>query len=218
MKRVSMVFTEHAENGLCNSSELLALLERINPEVIFIEAPATALDVYLNDPRHNLESNAIKRYLEQHRAELVPVDLPTPDAAFFAKFRELIESIPSREYDQLATWHRDHVRAHGLGYLNSETCGDLFAKQHEAILTGIGRLADRQRLTEDYDSWLETIKRRDIAMVENIEKHCQQASFSNSAFLVGAAHRRSIMSLSRRETEPGASTIQWDFSGSGELR
>jgi hypothetical protein len=51
MRRVSVVFTEHAESGLANASGLLAILERIRPEVIFLECPPAAFDNYLNGTR-----------------------------------------------------------------------------------------------------------------------------------------------------------------------
>ncbi|MEK7476004.1 MAG: hypothetical protein AAB152_10285 [Candidatus Coatesbacteria bacterium] len=214
MKRVSVVFTEHAENGLCNSSELLAILMRINPEVIFLEAPAAALGTYFNRGRMNLEGTAVSRYREKHRVDLIPVDLPTPEAAFFENFGEVIDRVgrAGPEYDQIAGTHRHYVSVYGFAYLNSEYCSDLFSKRYAAILTAIGKLAD-PRLAENYDLWIKTNERRDAAMMENIRKHCRQASFSNYAFLVGAAHRQSIMSLSRSEEGPGASEIPWDFSG-----
>lgn len=213
MKVVSVIFTEHEENGRSNSTELLTILNRVNPEVIFVEVPASTLAAQINQIWKGLEANAVSRYREQHHADLIPVDLPTPDAAFFEKHRELLVSIPSPEFDQLASWHRNQVRAHGLTYLNSDNCSSLFAKQHGAILRGIGRLADRRRLTENYESWLEALKRRDVAMIENIRKHCRQGSFNNAAFLVGAGHRQSIMGLSRCDTGPDTSKIQWTFPG-----
>lgn len=49
--------------------------------------------------------------------------------------------------------------------------------------------------------------------MKNIEDHCRQASFSTAAFLVGAAHRQSIIDLSPSEPGAASSTIQWDFAG-----
>src|SRR5687768_13999201 len=93
MKRVSVVFTEHEDNGLANVSGLLEILERIKPEVIFLECPPAAFNDYLKGTHAKLESTAINRYREIHPVELVPVDLPTPEAAFFANHRDLIERI-----------------------------------------------------------------------------------------------------------------------------
>ena len=49
MKRVSLVGTVHKEKGLASASALLAILERIRPEVFFLEASSEASGDYLND-------------------------------------------------------------------------------------------------------------------------------------------------------------------------
>lgn len=213
MKRVSVVFTEHEERGLANASGLLAILERINPEVIYLECPPAAFDDYLNGTHAKLEPTAVNRYREIHPVDLIPVDLPTPEAAFFANFRELIDRITRTgpEYDRVASWHIQYVGAYGFAYLNSAHCSDLFTKRHEAVLTAIAQLGDH-KLAECYDSWIRTNRLRDTAMMTNIENHCRRASFSRAAFLVGAAHRQSIIDLSGGEPGATSSTIQWDLA------
>ena len=54
MKCVSLVCTVHDEMWLANVSELRAILERIQPEVIFLEVPPADFE--------NLESNAVRQY------------------------------------------------------------------------------------------------------------------------------------------------------------
>jgi len=212
MKRVSVVFTEHEESGLVKATGLLAILERIKPKVIFLECPPAAFDNYLSDTHAKLESTAVNRYRANNSVELVPVDLPTPPAAFFSNYRDLIERIARTgpEYDRFASWHRQYIGAYGFAYLNSAHCSDLFSKRHEAVLTAIARLAD-PKLAECYDLWNTTNKFRDAAMMTNIESHCRRASFSRAAFLVGAAHRQSIVDLSGGGPGTTSSTIQWDF-------
>ena len=61
MKRVSVVGTRHEEKGRGNSSDLLAILERIKPEVIFLECPPAAFDAYFNGDPGNLEAIAVSR-------------------------------------------------------------------------------------------------------------------------------------------------------------
>jgi hypothetical protein len=189
MKRVSVVGTVHEEKGLASISGLLALLERIKPEVIFLEIPSAAFDDYLNGNRRNLESAAVNRYRETHRVDLIPVDLSTPDADFFTNNRDLNQRIEktSPDYCRLIDRHSQYVSAYGFAYLNSEHCSRIFSELHEVMLAAIEELAD-PRLAELYDLWIGTNKRRDQAMMSSIENHCRQASFSSAAFLVGAAH------------------------------
>jgi hypothetical protein len=205
MKRISVVGTVHDEKGRANTSGLVGILDRINPEVIFLEIPSAALDDHFNGNRGNLESTAVTRYRENHPVELIPVDLPTPDADFFAKQQDLHRRIErtSPDYRRLVDLHSQNVSAYGFAYLNSKDCSDFFSQLHEAMLVAIEKDVDRRLLAEVYDLWIRTNELRDKGMMKNIENHCRQVSFSSAAFLVGAAHRQSIINLS----------IQWDFAG-----
>jgi len=174
MKRIAVVGTVHEEKGLANVPALLAILERIKPELIFLEIPSAALDDYLTGSRSNLESAAVSRYRAEHVVVLVPVDLPTPEADFFTNNRDLFERIErtSPDYCRLVDWHSQYVRAHGFAYLNSEHCRDLFSQLRQATDSAIESLAD-QRLAELYDLWIRTNTLRDKTMMRNIENHCR---------------------------------------------
>jgi hypothetical protein len=213
MKSVSVIFTEHEERGLTNVLELLAILTRIKPEVIFLECPAASVDSYFRGIHAKLEPAAVNLYREMYAVDLVPVDLPTPEATFFSQFRELIDRIArvGPDYDRIASWHGQYVSEYGFAYLNSEHCSDLFATQREVIGAAIGKLAD-PRLANIYDSWTRTNARREDAMLTNIEDYCRVASFSRAVFLVGAAHRQSILDLSASESRAASSTMRWDFA------
>src|SRR5205814_1196295 len=215
MKRVSVVGTSHEEKGRANSSELLAILERIKPEVNFLVCPPAAFDAYFSGDAGNLDAIGVSRYWADPSAGRVPVDLPTPEGDFFADDRDLHRRIErtSPDYRRLVDWYSQNVSADGFAYLNSKDCSDLFSHLHEAILDAIEKDVDHRRLAEVYDRWIRTEELRDREMVRNIENHCRQASFSSAAFLVGAAHRQSMIALSRSEPAAASSTIQWDFAG-----
>ena len=213
MTRVSVVGTVHEEDGLASVSELLPILERIQPEVIFLECPPEVFDQYLRNPR-KLESVAAKRYRESHNVVLIPVDLATPEVDFFRRHRALHDRLwrSSSEYGQLVYRDGECVRAYGFAYLNSELYIERCAKRHEVTLTAINKLADAT-LDENYALWTSTNKDRDRAMMENIRRHCSQASIKRAVLLVGAAHRQSMMNLARLEADGDSSGVQWDFTG-----
>ncbi len=81
------------------------------------------------------------------------------------------------------------------------------------MLSAIEEDVDHGLLAGGYDLWIETKELRERAMMSNIENHCRQASFRSAAFLVGAAHRQSIINLSRSEPRAASSTIQWACAG-----
>src|SRR5882757_8980944 len=121
MNSVSLVCTVHVEMGLANVSELCAILECIQPEVIFLEVPPAAFEEYMeNCSQQNLESMAVRQYRESHQVKLVPVDLPTPTGDFFSNFEELRRRIRqvSAEYRRLIKWDEDCMREYGFAYLN----------------------------------------------------------------------------------------------------
>lgn len=215
MTRVSVVCTEHEPDGPVNAAGLLAILERIQPEVIFLECPPAALESYLDGAESaKLEPAAITLYRESHPGiEVIPVDLPTPSGAFFGDYFDLIRQVARWDsaYDRYAGWHRQYIATYGFAYLNSVQCNELFAKQDAVIVTAIPNLVDHQKLAESYEAWTTFKKAREMAWVTNIESHCRGSSFSRAAFPVGAAHRQSLVELSGGEQGVTPSTIQWDF-------
>lgn len=127
MKRVSVVFTVHKEKGLADASRLLALLERIDPEVIFLECADAGLEDYLNGTTHPLEAAAVARYRAIHSVDLIPVDIPIAAQDYLRNVQELGERIdsPGNDCRRLITWHTNYVRDLGFAYLNSEYCSAL---------------------------------------------------------------------------------------------
>ena len=207
-------YSGHARRTLCcDCIPLSGVPLRVTPDA----APVLKrrCDGYFNGSRRNLESMAVSRYRENHRVDLIPVDLPTPEEDFFSNNRDLHQRIERTcpDYCRLVDWHGQFVREYGFAYLNSEHCSNLFSKLDEVIVTAIDRLLDRSKLTELNKLWTRTEELRDRAMMKNIENHCRQGSFGRAAFLVGAAHRQSLIEISRSESGAASSTIKWDFAG-----
>ena len=60
----------------------------------FLGDASRGFDDYINNgTRRNLESTAVRRYRELQDVDLVPVDLPTPEADFFADNEGLYERV-----------------------------------------------------------------------------------------------------------------------------
>jgi hypothetical protein len=209
---VSLVCTVHEEKGLANVSNLCVILERIRPEVIFLEIPPAAFDDYVKTySRQNLESNAARRYRESHQVELIPVDLPTPGEDFFKNNQYLFERIEetSREYRRLIDLHSTYVGQYGFAYLNSEHCSNLWSDVYKEMLSTIGRIGD-SRLVELHELWNKTHDLRDWGMLKNIRNYCGENTFDRGVFLVGASHRQSLIDKSRDQSGLD-SRVRWDF-------
>ncbi|MCI0628912.1 MAG: hypothetical protein L0387_45915 [Acidobacteria bacterium] len=69
--RVTLVGTVHAACGRANAEELLAIIQRLAPDVIFAEMPSAKIDQYRDGSHGNLESIAVARYREGRPAVAV---------------------------------------------------------------------------------------------------------------------------------------------------
>ena len=215
MKVVSFICTFHDERGRTNVSELHAILERIHPEVIFLEAPFTLRrDQFEIGKLNNLESGAVSRYLDGHSVELVPVDLPTPRESFFRQSQELFNDVERARYEYCRLIDENKVRMiyEGFFYLNSESHSKHQSNLHEEILRTI-ESRDCKWMAEAYKEWRHVIELRDMEMLSNIAGYCRENAFGRAAFLVGAAHRESIVNRSRSLALSGAEGVQWDYVG-----
>ncbi len=209
---VWLVGTFHEEEGPTTSENLLEILERIGPEVIFLEIPTAALDDYLDGTRSNLESVAVRRYSEEREVALVAVDLPTPTAAFFRDSESLFDRVErtSPEYRYLMDLHRQHRLASGFAYLNSSLCSRLWTDVYEVTRAVVHQLDD-PRLRKLHQSWVTTHESRDLAMLRRIREYSEAEPFENGALLVGAAHRHSMI-RALEQTAAGLPEIRWDLS------
>lgn len=215
MSKISVVFTVHEECGLANVSELCAILERLRPEDIFLETPAEAFDQFFGAcTRSNLESLSVRQYKQNKRVELVPIDLPTPNDRFFRDYeylqRRIEESSP--DFRRLRLWYSNYVCDYGFAYLNSEHCSKMWSDIYADMRASVFAINDI-RISEIFELWNSVINQRENEMMSNINRHYVENSFETGVFLIGAAHRQSIIAKSEGAASIHQKSIQWDFLG-----
>lgn len=211
--RVSLVCTVHEEKGAATVSALLEILVHIRPEVIFVEMPPAALDDYFTTcARANLESKAVRRYRDGHDVRIIPVDLLTPDEAFFRNNKFLFERIEqqSAEYCRQIDLHSAYVGNYGFAYLNSEYCSKLWVEVDSEIRRTIESPNDAA-LDELYQLWRNTIDSRDSEMMRNVLQFCEKESFDKGVFLVGASHRQFFIDRGKEQSDAYPGRIRWSF-------
>lgn len=213
MPSISVIGTVHKDTGLANPAQLLTILERLRPAVIFLECPLSAVDAYFDSASGRLESVAVGRYLESRDAVVVPVDRPTPESAFFrdAEYLDRRVATISRDYRRVVDLNSQRIAEGGFRYLNSDDCIQAQASIYAEIRDTIEYIADSALRKLD-DSWHHVNRLRDETMLKGIESFCMQTSFCVGAFLVGAAHRQSIIERSAAHTGRASNPIQWDFA------
>ena len=212
MYRWSGQFTRRA--GWLVLGSFRQFLSALNRDVIFAEIPAAYVDRYTDGAPGNLESIAVARYRASHHVDLVPVDLAKPEQKFFDDAEYMFNAVErtSPDYRRMIDRHSDEIRAGGFPYLNSDRCVQSWTDIYREVLATIEWIGDR-RLREIYDLWIHTNERRDREMMQNIVLYSARNAVARGMFLVGAAHRKSIIDKAFAGNGTGLPRIEWDLGG-----
>jgi hypothetical protein len=211
---VSIIGTHHEERGAVTVSALLAILERIQPDVIFAEIPRTHFGAWRDGSHGTVESIAVARYADIHSIDVVPVDSPTPDDSFFQRWEEATRAIErtSPEFRRLVDLNADRMGSGGFAYLNSDECIEAWTQIYREELDTIEYIGS-SRLRDIYVEVRGVNERRDLEMLRNIRTYCASAVQARGTFLVGAAHRKSLIEK-LRAPDAALAQVDWVVSGS----
>lgn len=210
--RVTLISTIHGERGAVTVAALVALLDRIVPDVVFAEVPKSHAARYASGSHGNLESRAVAEFRQRHPLVVVPVDRPEPSEEFFRTTRELLELVErrSRDYRNLVDLQSEYTARGGLRYLNSEECAQTTLAISNEVRDTIDWMKAPQ-LHPVYDMWLQEIELRDQEMMVNIEQYASESEFASGVFLVGAAHRKSIVEKALSDLRATNSRVDWQL-------
>lgn len=210
--RVTLVNTVHEERGSVTVAALVTLLERLSPEVIFAEIPKSHAARYANGSHGNLESLAVADFSRRHRVSVVPVDRNEPSEEFSRVTQDLFERVEraSRDYRALVDHHGECVKQGGLPYLNSSASAQAFFGIQSEVRATI-EWVRAPHLHVVYDKWLDEIELRDQEMLANITQYAGESALVSGVFLVGAAHRRSILEKVLSDRGTGRSPVEWQL-------
>lgn len=212
--RISLVGTYHAECGAVTIRALLQILERIRPEVVFAEIPRTHVAAWMDGSHGTVESLAVAAYVATRAVDVVPVDLPKPNESFFREYEEVSRAIErtSPAFRRLADLNSRRTCVEGFSYLNSDACieawSDIYREERETV-----EYMRNSRLVTLYAQVRDLIEQRDLEMLSNIRAYCTTTDRTSGAFLVGAAHRKSLIDKIRSLHESDGARIEWDLDG-----
>ncbi|WP_321947212.1 hypothetical protein [Paraburkholderia sp. J10-1] len=212
---ISLMGTVHAESGRANVAELLTILERLQPDVIFAEIPTANLADYLDGSHGNLESAAVALYRTRRSVNVVPVDLNKPGDEFFSKSEEMFKKVErtSPEYRRLMDQNSLDTRDHGFPYLNSDRCAQAWAAIYDEVRATVEWIGD-DGLRQIYALWSETNDRRETGMLENINGYCIRGALSHGVLLLGAGHRKAMVEKVQEQRGVGAPGVSWKLESS----
>lgn len=211
--RISLIGTVHTESGRANSAELRAILERLQPDVIFAEIPAPNLADYVDGSHGNLESTAVAHYCKRCPVDVVPVDLTKPSGDFFRNSEEMFKKIErtSSEYRRLVDQNSLDTHDHGFPYLNSNHCAQAWVAIYEELRATVEWIGDA-RLQHIYALWSEMNERRESLMLKNINDYCSNSTLSHGVFLLGARHKKTMVKKVQEQLGIGTPGVSWNFN------
>jgi hypothetical protein len=209
---ISLIGTVHVENGLANFSSLEAILDHLQPEVIYAEISTAMLSDYLEGYHGNLESAVVAHYRVSHSVAVVPVDLDNPTEDFFKESMEMFNKVErtSSTYRRLLDQHHLDTKNYGFTYLNSERCGQVWAEIYKETFETLKWIGDA-RLQKVYAKWEKVNDHRETVMIEKIIRHSIENAPNRSVLLVGGAHKKKLIDKIKRNQVSEVSAIYWDF-------
>jgi hypothetical protein len=215
MRSITLISTEHRASGKCNPDELLKIISTLNPDVIFEEE--TNDDVfrkYYDDFQNSslsLEIQCIKKYLQNHNAKHIPVDIEPNQFMSFQQWDYMFGTFGKYDvYKKLEKQHCALRDGEGFKYLNSEKCMDLFdeMKATEKQLIEFSGIS-KNYLLEIYQLFHKEHDNRENAMLQNIYNYSRENQYDKAVFLLGYAHRMPMIQKIQRIEKEENLKLNW---------
>lgn len=217
MYNITLISTEHRASGKCNPDELHKIIESINPEVIFEEETNDdTFHKYYNDVQNSsisLEIQCIKKYLQDHNVKHIPVDIEPNQYLSFSEWDYMFDTFKKYDvYKKIVKQHCALRDVEGFAYLNSKKCLELFdemkiAEKQLIEFSGINKntlLQIHQLFHKEHDN-------RENAMLLNIYNYSKENQYDKAVFLLGYAHRKSMMQKIQGNEKKENLKLNWTF-------
>jgi hypothetical protein len=213
---ITLIATAHKNNGLCNSKELVKILEMEKPMVIFEEIPPNKFELIYSGKLHDsLETEAIKKYEENNYILHFPVDLDTTEEEenylknTFIGLQNFFSNY-SKEHRQISQEHKISVEKFGFSYLNSRKCEELLKRKLFLEKEIVSLLQDIE-LSKDYNDWLFFIEKRRDTIINNIYSLSRIHKWEMAILLIGAEHRNALIDKIKKFEQENGFGLKWNF-------
>jgi len=213
MYNITIIFSVHLDVDNHNSTELLNIIEKENPEIIFEEFDISRNeDEYYKNGHYkyqeqcSVETTAIMKYLEKYKVIHIPVD--TYEVTYFPTEMYRKISLANEEYDKLFKENLVKSLQQGYSYINSIESNELFLKMHIIEEEVLKNLNDKL-LSDEYEKWKWITNNRDKEMLNNIYNFSKKNKFNNAIFIIGAEHRISIFNKIKDFNKNEKLKINW---------
>jgi hypothetical protein len=216
MYNITLISTRHDDIGECNSFALWQILEALGPQVIFLELPPSYLSISYIDRTNKLEMNAVRPYINAHKPILVAVDIDGVSKTFVEGYKRIFDELKKLQgpngldfYNSVNT-NQQYAAMYGFKYLNSEYGIAHSEAVREATMKGLEQI-NNDRLTDDYNAWIEHANNRENEMLQNIYIYSKDYPYERAVFLLGAAHRSATIKKIKSLIEIESFKLNWSF-------
>ena len=190
MHHITFISTIHKEIGKCNHQELHKIIEKISPDVIFLEAIEETYSKYEHQLfstygqfHKKLEISAIQRYHNNNSFQYVPVC----DIGLSENFNNKIKFVSQDlELQKLIDNFNYLAKENGFDFLNSLECINLQEEMRILESHILDNIEMDKMIKADIEAYEEP-------MIQNIISYCKSNKFNSAIFMCGAAHRKSII-------------------------
>ncbi|MFD0798476.1 hypothetical protein ACFQZJ_13470 [Maribacter chungangensis] len=210
MHDITFISTIHKEIGKCNAKELYKIINKLNPEVIFLEAIDETYSEYENylfstyGVFHNkLEISAIQQYNYNTSFRYIPVCENGLSDAFHKKIKFVSQNT---ELQKLIDNFNCLAAERGFEFLNSLECMN-FQEEMRMLESRILNNNELDKIVmEDIESYEEP-------MIQNIYSFCSNNNFGSAIFMCGTAHRKSIIKKIEKSKNGRQKNLSWTIFG-----
>lgn len=196
MHNIHLVCTFHSETGKCNVDELYKIIEQIKPNVIFEELTPNLYDIlYIKNMLGELappEVKCIRKYKQQHNIENIPVDIEV--SSTFSKEINIVFALLKKYdiYNEIEIEQKKKIEQGGFDFLNSYEYSDLVEKQRSIERNKLVEI-NNWHLNRIYKTFYGDMDYRENVMLNYIYTYSKENNYEQAVFLIGSAHRSSII-------------------------
>lgn len=217
MPTIILLATVHKERGNCNSNELLKIIERIAPDVVFEEVPPSKfVEIYEGGSRRDsLETETIKTYLHTYPIAHFPVDLDIDELNeehFLRNAKKMLNTFDQYpDIMHLRCQEEEMAARYGFPYLNSEKY-TVLSDHRKNLEKNTVRIINHQELSEIYKNWLDIINKREMEMIRKVYDYVATYNYNRGLLLVGAEHKKPIIEKIPAFENSNTTKLSWDFN------
>jgi len=194
MIKVRIIASFHKENVSFNHLELLEILKRFSPDIIFEELDNDTFEIIYNKQKSfTLEPKAIMLYLKRFNIAHKPVDTYSLSDRDIKNYGSVINIIDKTnpEYRILAENQFKKTLIGGFQFLNSIENNQIIECLRKIEMDVLNKLNDSNRYNI-YKKWQNITISRERTFIENINRNLESNYYKNAVFITGAEHKYSL--------------------------